>query len=646
MIPELAHFSLMLATCFAALGFVVPLVGLYKRDSLLVRFSLPLTYLVGAAVLIAFVGLCYSFSVDDFSVLYVADNSSRSLPFGFKISAVWGGHEGSLLLWGLILSGWSCCVAYRSRHLREDVRGIVLAVLSLISLGFLSFLLFTSSPFIRLLPNVPQSGGDLNPLLQDFGLIIHPPMLYMGYVGFAVPFAFAIAALVTGEMNAQWARWVRPWVNFAWAFLTVGIALGSWWAYYELGWGGWWFWDPVENASFMPWLAGTALIHSLAASEKRGVFKSWTLLLAIFTFGLSFLGTFLVRSGVLTSVHAFASDPSRGAYILTMLLLIVGGGMLLFALRASTLRTESFFEFSGKESWLLLNNILLTTLTLIVLVGTLSPLVLESMGMGRVSVGPPYFNAVFNPIACALIFLIGIGPISRWQATSPLYLLRVSWFPFVLAVAIASFCFQFLVFDLFAFLAFSIALWVVIMTIRDLIGKVIVKDINVFERMRRLPMSLYGMHVAHLGVAISLIGVILVSLNSEERFVRWHIGESVDVKQYQFMLMDVGVKRGANYIAQEAVFQVSDNNVALGEMIPEKRYYQTRGQVMTEAALSPGFTRDLYIALGEKYDDDSWSVKIYVKSFVRWIWLGALVMMLGGILAALDKRFKHRGVAV
>ncbi|TDO98325.1 heme lyase CcmF/NrfE family subunit [Marinomonas balearica] len=643
MIPELAHFSLILAMCFAVLGFLVPVIGVYQRDRVLARLSLPLTYLTGVFTFLAFLGLCYSFSVDDFSVLYIAENSSQLLPLWFKISAVWGGHEGSLLLWVLILSGWNCYVAFRSHALYEDFRGILLSVLSLISSGFLSFLLFTSSPFVRLLPNSPQIGGDLNPLLQDFGLIIHPPMLYMGYVGFSVPFAFAIAALITGKMDAQWARWVRPWVNFAWAFLTLGIALGSWWAYYELGWGGWWFWDPVENASFMPWLAGTALLHSLAVSEKRGLFKSWTLLLAIFTFALSFLGTFLVRSGVLTSVHSFASDPTRGTYVLTMLLIIVGGGLLLFAMRASSIRNTSYFDIFGKESWLLLNNILLITLTLIVFVGTLSPLVLEAMGSGRVSVGPPYFNLVFNPVACLLIFFMGIGPISRWQSTKPKYLLRVTWFPFILALFIATACFQFLLFEWLAFFAFTIALWVLIMAIRDLLGKAVTKDTTVFTRMRKLPKSRYGMHIAHIGVVISLIGVVLVSINSEERFVRLHVGESASVKNYQFTLSDMAVSREANFVSQKAEFNVTNNDVALGVMYPEKRYYQTRGQVMTEAALSTGFTRDLYIALGERYDDDSWSVKIYVKSFVRWIWLGALVMMFGGILAALDKRYKPRG---
>jgi cytochrome c-type biogenesis protein CcmF len=518
----------------------------------------------------------------------------------------------------------------------------VLAILGIVAAGFIAFIIYTSSPFIRLLPETPTDGGDLNPLLQDFGLIVHPPTLYMGYVGFSVAFAFAIAALITGNLNSSWARWARPWTNVSWAFLTLGITLGSWWAYYELGWGGWWFWDPVENASLMPWLAGTALVHSLAVTEKRGVFKSWTVLLAIFTFSLSFLGTFLVRSGVLNSVHAFASDPARGVFILALLLVIIGSSLLLYALRAGEVRSSVTFGITGREAWLLLNNILLTILTLTVLLGTLYPLIFDAFGMGKISVGAPYFNAVFGPIALLLIVLMGIGPVAKWHKTKGRYLARQAILPAVGAVLCGAIVYWVGEFDIWVWGSLVVAFWLAFMCVSEWLSKVAGKQSSLWIRARKLPRGYYGMQLAHLGVAVALIGVVIVSANSLEKMVRLAPGESIEVGGYEFTFEGIKHVEGPNYVADTGVIAVRENGKLIDTMHPQKRLYTTTRQVMTEASLSPGFTRDLYVSLGESLDQGAWGVRIYVKSFVRWIWLGGLMMMAGGLLAAFDPRYRRK----
>jgi cytochrome c-type biogenesis protein CcmF len=642
MLPEIGQFSLILSLFFALSLAFLPLLGYWKGNRLLLETARPLTFIMSALTLVSFVMLTVSFLTDDFSVLYVSQNSSTQLPVWYKFSAVWGGHEGSLLLWVLILAGWCSAVAIKIRTLPHDIGSVVLAILGIVCVGFLSFLLFTSSPFVRLLPDVPSEGGDLNPLLQDFGLIVHPPVLYMGYVGFSVAFAFAVAALVTGNLNAAWARWARPWTACSWAFLTLGITLGSWWAYYELGWGGWWFWDPVENASFMPWLAGTALLHSLAVTEKRGVFKSWTVLLAIFTFSLSLLGAFLVRSGVLTSVHSFAADPTRGIFILVLLLLFVGGSLLLYAIRASQVRSSVSFGITGREAWLMLNNILLTVLTLTVLLGTLYPLVFDALGLGKISVGAPYFNSVFTPIALLLIVLMAIGPLSKWHHTQFSMLLRVCIIAAVLAILMSALLVYYYEFGVVAWFSLAVAFWVLLLSFFDWFTKVSSGTKGIIPRARQLPRNYYGMLLAHVGIVVTLVGIVLVSVNSHDFMFRLSPGDKVTVAGYEFHFDHIEQIKGPNYISSKGQFTAYQSDHVVAVLHPEKRFFATRQQVMTEAALDAGFTRDLYISLGEKLDDSAWGVRIYVKSFVRWIWLGGLMMMAGGLLAALDKRYRKR----
>ncbi|MGB0783864.1 MAG: heme lyase CcmF/NrfE family subunit [Marinomonas sp.] len=642
MFPEIGQFSLILSLFFALSLAVMPLLGYWKGNRLLLATARPLTFVMSALIAISFLSLSLAFLRDDFSVLYVSQNSNSQLPVWYKFSALWGGHEGSLLLWVLILSGWCSAVALKIRTLPEDIGPIVLSVLGAVTVGFLSFLLFTSSPFVRLLPDVPMDGGDLNPLLQDVGLIVHPPVLYMGYVGFSVAFAFAVAALITGNLNASWARWARPWTAVSWAFLTLGITLGSWWAYYELGWGGWWFWDPVENASFMPWLAGTALLHSLAVTEKRGVFKSWTVLLAIFTFSLSLLGAFLVRSGILTSVHSFAADPTRGAFILALLLILVGGSLLLYAVRAAEVRSSVSFGATGREAWLLLNNILLTVLTLTVLLGTLYPLIFDAFGLGKISVGAPYFNTVFTPIALLLIIFMAIGPLSKWHHTSFRVLAircAVAASLSVISSGLLVYCYDF---EGMAWLSLGVALWVVFLSFADWYSKVSAGTKGIIPRARLLPRSYYAMLLAHLGMAVTLVGVVLVSVNSHESMLRLAPGERANVAGYEFQFDRMEQIAGPNYVASRGWFTVYKEGVKVVTLHPEKRFFSTRQQVMTEAALDAGFTRDLYLSLGEQLDQSAWGVRIYVKSFVRWIWLGGLLMVVGGLLAAVDKRYRKR----
>jgi cytochrome c-type biogenesis protein CcmF len=643
MIPELGQYALILALCLSVLLSVVPLVGATNGNLLWMGFARPLAKGVFLFLVISILCLGYAFVTDDFSVVYVATNSNTALPIYYKISAIWGGHEGSLLLWVVILGGWTYAVSVKSKHLPEDIVARVLAVMGMVTVGFVLFTLITSSPFARHLPMSPQEGGDLNPLLQDIGLILHPPMLYMGYVGFSVAFAFAIAALLSGQLDAAWARWSRPWTNVAWAFLTLGIALGSWWAYYELGWGGWWFWDPVENASFMPWLVGTALIHSLAVTEKRGVFKSWTVLLAIFAFSLSLLGTFLVRSGVLTSVHAFASDPERGYFILALLAITIGGSLLLYAIKAAHVKAESSFELVSRESFLLMNNILLVVVAMMVLLGTVYPLLMDALQLGKISVGAPYFNALFIPLMSVLVVLLGIGGLTRWKRTSVSYLVGQLWLPLVCAL-VASVLFSMLVkhaFEVEVLLSMVLAFWVVFSGLRDLYNRLAVKR-EKFLALTRLSRSYYGMVLGHVGVAVTIVGIAMVSLYTENRDMRMVPGDRLAFEHYEFIFDGVRQVEGPNYRSDMGQIRVLEHGVPYTTMYPEKRLYHARGNVMTEAAIDPGLFRDLYVALGEPLENGAWAVRMQYKPYVRWIWLGGLLMTLGGVLAASDPRYRKQ----
>lgn len=639
MIPELGHLAMILALCLACVQGTLPLIGAWRGDRQWMSLAQPAAWGQFAFLAFAFVCLTYAFMVDDFSVSYVAQNSNSALPWYYKFSAVWGAHEGSLLLWAFILSAWTFAVSVFSRQLPEEMLARVLGVMGLISIGFLLFLIVTSNPFDRLLPQSPTDGRDLNPLLQDFGLVVHPPMLYMGYVGFSVAFAFAIAALLGGRLDAAWARWSRPWTLVAWAFLGIGIALGSWWAYYELGWGGWWFWDPVENASFMPWLVGTALIHSLAVTEKRGVFKSWTVLLAIAAFSLSLLGTFLVRSGVLTSVHAFATDPERGVFILVFLLVVVGGSLTLFALRAPVVKSQVGFGLWSRETLLLINNLLLVVATAMILLGTLYPLLLDALSGAKLSVGPPYFNAMFVPLMAALLLALAVGILVRWKDT-PLRWLLGMLTPVLIASAVLGGLGALAFGDFhWAVLAVSfLAAWVVLASVRDLLDKT--RHKGLLNGMRSLAPSYWGMHLAHIGLVMCALGVVLTSQQSAERDLRLAPGESLELGGYQFVFEGAQHHEGPNYTSDRATIRVLDDDRQIAVLHPEKRLYTVQQMPMTEAGIDAGFTRDLYVALGEPLGDGAWAVRVHIKPFVRWIWLGGLMMAFGGMLAASDRRYR------
>lgn len=642
MVPELGLFALVLALGLTTLQALVPLYGSIRNNVTCMSASRSLATGQFVFVALSFACLTYAFITDDFSVQYVANHSNTLLPTAFKVSAVWGGHEGSLLLWALTLSGWTLAVALLSRQLPLIVLARVLSVMGMISIGFLLFILVTSNPFDRYLPTFPQEGADLNPLLQDFGLIVHPPMLYMGYVGFSVAFAFAIAALLGGKLDSAWARWSRPWTTVAWAFLTIGIALGSWWAYYELGWGGWWFWDPVENASFMPWLVGTALMHSLAVTEKRGTFKSWTLLLAIIAFSLSLLGTFLVRSGVLTSVHAFASDPERGQFVLGLLALTIVSSLILYALRAPDLRSRASHGLLSRESFLLVNNVLLVCAWVTVMLGTLYPLILDFIGGGKLSIGPPYFNAVFAPITSALAAVLGFGIVARWKNTELSLLVSKLRWAAILSVVVAL-SVPFIVAEDFSFGVFLgclLAAWITFATVQDLLDKTRNQRGGRLQGLGKLRPSYYGMVLGHLGFAVMIAGVALVSLESVERDVRMVEGDQVEVVGYTFKFESLGLVRGPNYQSQQAVFDITRGGEPVAQLKPEKRIYFSQSNPMTEAGIDPGFFRDLYVALGEPLDGGAWAVRVQYKPFVRWIWLGSLMMALGGFIAISDKRYR------
>ena len=640
MVPEVGLLALIVALCLGLVMSIFPLIGSYSGDLRLMSQARVLSFGLLVFVALSFACLVWAFVSDDFSVDYVARHSNSLLPWQYKISATWGGHEGSLLLWVLILVGWMAAVARKSNHLPPELVARVLAVMGMVTVGFLLFTVLTSNPFSRLLPFSPPDGADLNPLLQDVGLIVHPPMLYMGYVGFAVAFAFAIAALLGGHLDSAWARWVRPWTTVAWLFLTLGIALGSWWAYYELGWGGWWFWDPVENASLMPWLVGTALMHSLAVTEKRGLFKSWTLLLAIFTFSLSLLGTFLVRSGVLTSVHAFANDPERGVFILFYLMVVVGASLTLFALRAPGVDSRIQFAALSRETLLLVNNILLTASAATVLLGTLFPLLLESLDLGMISVGPPYFNTMFVPMTLLLAFALGIGVLLNWKRGTAQWLIsQTRWI--VMTCVIGGFaCARMFGQDLqvMQVLAMTLVLWIVLTMARDIINKT--RNAPGFWRgLRRLGPAYLGMHLAHLGLAVTIVGVVISSGYSVQRDLRMTPGDRVMLGDYQFRFDGVGARDGPNYHSDYGSVTVYQDGHQMTVLHPEKRLYTT--MPMTEAAIDPGFTRDIYVALGEPLGGDgSWALRLHIKPFVRWIWLGAILMALGGALAISDRRYR------
>ncbi|PSB80230.1 heme lyase NrfEFG subunit NrfE [Photobacterium damselae subsp. damselae] len=643
MIPELGLFALIAALGLSALVSIYPLYGASVGNQAMMRMARPLTYGVFLMLLGSFVSLCWSFYSNDFTVTYVASNSTSLLPWYYRITAVWGSHEGSLLLWVFIQSAWAAAVARLSKGMPLESVSRVLAVMGMISVGFLLFITLTSNPFLRTLPFFPVQGRDLNPLLQDPGLIIHPPMLYMGYVGFSVAFAFAIASLMTGRLDTAWARWSRPWTIAAWSFLTLGIALGSWWAYYELGWGGWWFWDPVENASFMPWLAGTALMHSLSVTEKRGTFKAWTVLLAIAAFSLSLLGTFLVRSGVLVSVHAFASDPSRGMFILGFLVVVIGGSLLLYALRGAQIRSRGNYSLFSRENMLFANNILLVTGLLVVLIGTLLPLVHKQLGLGSVSIGEPFFNTLFTWLMVPFAFVLGIGPLVRWKRDNISKIKKQ-----LIISAIASVVFAFGSIYLFAstveplaVLGMWMAAWIVILHGFELYERATHRH-SLVEGLGKLGRSHWAMVFGHIGLAVSIIGITLVSNYDLERDVRLAPGQSVNVKGYDFYFAGLRDADGPNYDGYVADFKISKNNIMVTTLHAEKRIYTVAGSMMTEAAIDSGITRDLYVAMGEKLGDGAWAVRIYYKPFVNWMWFGALLMAIGGVFAISDKRYRFR----
>ena len=641
MLPEIGHFALVLALGVACVQMIFPLAGYRFGYRNWLALAKPCARLQFALLLTAFVLLTNAFIQNDFSLLYVAQNSNSALPLPYRISAVWGAHEGSLLLWVFILSAWTTAVTIFENDLPSDFVSLVLAAMAAVSIGFLLFMLFTSNPFERLL-DIPNDGADLNPLLQDPGLIIHPPVLYMGYVGTAVAFGFAIAALIQGRLSAISARWIRPWVVASWCFLTIGIALGSWWAYYELGWGGWWFWDPVENASFMPWLLGTALIHSIAVTEKRGSFKNWTLLLAIATFALSLLGTFLVRSGVLTSVHAFATDPARGIFILALFATLVGGSLLLYAWRGPATFGGNSFNGAARETFLLINSVLLAISTATVLLGTLFPLAHEALGLGKISVGPPYFNLVFSLVMVPLVIAMAFGQFARWKSDA-VGRLGANFAYALLGAALVTVASYFALGGnqyLLAGLGIFLGAMIVVSTIKGIWDRCAGRG-QLLGRVWSLPRAFKGQVIAHLGFAMTLIGATVTSFYAVDEHVKMAPGDSRLVGQYEFSFVGLRNFEGPNYRATEGHFVIKDQQETVAELFPQKRFYHVRNMPMTEAGILPGFSRDLYVSLGEPLDGGAWSVRVHFKPLVRWIWLGAILMALGGVLALSDPRLRQ-----
>jgi len=638
MTVELGQISLMAALLTAVTLGVLPMIGTYTGNRRLMAVSTTASLIQCLLLMISFGILTSAFVIQDFSVEYVARNSNSLLPMSYRYSAVWSAHEGSLLLWELILCLWIAAVALFSKRLPEVFRARVLSVLGWISVGFLLFIMLTSNPFGRLIPSAVE-GMDLNPLLQDFGLIIHPPMLYMGYVGFSVAFAFAVAALLGGEVSRDWVRWSRPWTLIAWAFLTIGIALGSWWAYYELGWGGWWFWDPVENASFMPWLVGTALIHSQAVTEKRGAFGNWTLLLALSAFSLSLLGTFLVRSGVLTSVHAFASDPTRGIFILAYLAVVVGGSLTLYAARAPKMIQGGGFAGVSRETFLLVNNLVFAVMAGMVLTGTLYPLLIDALGAGKISVGPPYFGLLFSWLLVPLVLALPIGIYTRWQQDSASRLSGQLRWSFILSLVVGAGAYAMKTeMGLISAIGVTGGAWVILGSL-FYVGQFLKKKGSL-----RVPGSMLAMTFAHIGLGVFLVGLSLTSSLTSEKHLRMEAGDKHEMAGYTFEFTGISMVQGPNYSADEGEFIVSRNGREITRLYPQKREYAQRGNTMTEAAIDPGFLRDLYVSLGEPLDQSgrAWAVRVYHKPFIRWIWLGAILMTTGGLLAAGNKRYRRK----
>jgi cytochrome c-type biogenesis protein CcmF len=640
MIPELGNFALIVALLLALTQATLPLIGAQRGNTTLMAVARPAAQGQFVFVAIAFACLAYSFITNDFSVVNVARNSFSELPKIYCFTATWGSHEGSILLWTLILGFWTTAVTVFSRHLPDEMVSRVIGVMGLVSVGFLAFMLITSNPFVRQFP-IPMDGNDLNPLLQDPGMVMHPPTLYMGYVGFSVAFAFAIAALMSGKMDAAWARWSRPWTIVAWMFLSAGITMGSWWAYKELGWGGWWFWDPTENASFMPWLAGTALIHSLSVTEKRGAFKAWTILMAIAAFSLSLLGTFLVRSGVLSSIHAFATDPARGVFILGFLGVVIGGSLLLYAWRAPKMLSGGGFTWFSREALLLSNNVILLAALGTVLLGTLYPLFIDAMGLGKISVGPPYFNAVFVPVIAPALFLMGVGPLVRWkQASLPDLAARLKW-ALGISVAVAIIVPLTLKgFNAWASMGLMLSTWIALTVIEGFRERLKYSQGGLISRLTSLPRSYWGMQVAHFGIAMGVAGITMVANYQTERDVKMNLGDHVELAGYSFTLKGVRQVPGPNYMAARGEVEVTRSGHQVALLNPEKRTYNAAGAVMTEAAISANFFRDIYVSLGEPLEGGAWAVRVYHKPFISWLWMGGSLLALGGLLAATDRRYR------
>ena len=641
MIAELGNYALGLSLAIALLLAALPLWGAEKGNDQLMALARPMTYGLFLALTVAFGALFYAFAVNDFTVQYVVNNSNSNLPLRYRLSAVWGSHEGSLLLWIWLLTLWSTAVAWFSKPLPQEAVSRVLGIMGIVSVGFLLFVLFTSNPFDRTFPNFPVDGRELNPLLQDVGLIFHPPLLYMGYVGFSVAFAFSIASLMTGKLDTAWARWSRPWTMAAWVFLTLGIVLGSWWAYYELGWGGWWFWDPVENASLMPWLAGTALLHSLAVTEKRGSFKAWTVLLAIMAFSLCLLGTFLVRSGILVSVHAFASDPTRGLYILVYLIVVIGGSLSLYAVKGGQIRSRDNAERYSRETMLLLNNILLMTALAVVFLGTLLPLVHKQLGLGSISIGAPFFDQMFLIIMTPFALLLGVGPLVKWRRDQ-FSSIRTPVVISVIVMVIAGFVLPFWLQDTLtvsSVLGTMMAVIIALLSLYELQQRVTHRS-GFFPGLTKLSRSHWGMFLAHLGVAMTVWGIAFSQNYSVERDVRMNVGDSVEIAGYEYKFQGISNADGPNYAGGKAQVDILKNGKTEATLFAEKRFYTVSKMTMTEAAIDWGLTRDLYVALGESLGDGSWALRLYYKPFIRWIWLGGVFMALGGLLCMFDRRYR------
>ncbi len=641
MIAELGNYALALSLAIAMLVAIFALWGAEKNHIQLMSLARPMTYGLFISLTVAFVALFYLFAVNDFSVQYIVNNSNTNLPLHYRLSAVWGSHEGSLLLWIWLLTLWGAAVAMFSKQLPQEAVSRVLGIMGIISIGFLIFVLFTSNPFDRTFPDFPVDGKELNPLLQDVGLIFHPPLLYMGYVGFSVAFAFAIASLMTGKLDTAWARWSRPWTMAAWVFLTLGIVLGSWWAYYELGWGGWWFWDPVENASLMPWIAGTALLHSLAVTEKRGSFKAWTVLLAILAFSLCLLGTFLVRSGILVSVHAFASDPTRGLYILAYLVVVIGGSLVLYAYKGSQIRSRENAERYSRETALLLNNILLMSALSVVLLGTLLPLVHKQLGLGTISVGAPFFDQMFLIIMVPFSLLLGVGPLIKWRRDE-FSAIRKPVILSLIVMLVAGFALPYLLQDqltVSAVLGTMMAVFIVLLSVYELQQRATHRS-AFWSGLTKLSRSHWGMVLAHLGVAMSVWGIAFSQNYSIERDVRMNVGDSVQIADYQFTFQGITEANGPNYLGGKAQVDIRRNGQVEAILFAEKRFYTVSKMTMTEAAIDWGFTRDIYVALGENLGQDAWALRLYYKPFIRWIWFGGVFMALGGLLCMFDRRYR------